>query len=78
MLSTLNILSGMVSGGECAVLASLHNLEQISAFHRVLLVDAGRIVSDRNPSEMLVSDELSQAFRVERGAAGWRIREPQT
>jgi len=74
VLTTLKILREAVLGGQCAVLASLHNLEQASAFDRVLLIDDGRVLADRSPMEMLDSEELSQAFGVERGAGGWRIR----
>jgi len=74
VLTTLSILRNAVSETNCAVLASLHNLEQVSAFDRVLLVDGGRIVADRRPNEMLASDELAQAFRVERKGSGWMIR----
>jgi len=74
VLTTLNILRDTVAGG-CAVLASLHNLEQVAAFSRVLLVDRGRIVADQEPAEILASECLSQAFRVERSEAGWKVRE---
>jgi iron complex transport system ATP-binding protein len=75
VLTTLRILTEAVSGSGCAVLASLHNLEQVSAFDRVLLVNAGQIASDRRPDETLASEELEQAFRVERAESGWRVRE---
>ena len=76
VLTTLRILRNAVSGGDCAALASLHNLEQITAFDRVVLVDRGRIVADQGPEEMLASEGLGKAFRLERNAAGWRVREP--
>jgi iron complex transport system ATP-binding protein len=75
VLTTLRILTDTVLGGECAVFASLHNLEQVSSFDRVLLVSGGRIVSDRCPDETLASEELEQTFRVERSESGWRVRE---
>ena len=75
VLTTLGILRDVVSEKGCAVLASLHNLEQVGAFDRVLLVDGGRIVADGRPKEMLASDELAQAFRVERKGSRWIIRE---
>jgi iron complex transport system ATP-binding protein len=74
VLRTVRILTETVSGAECAVLVSLHNLEQVSAFDRVLLVDGGRIVADRRPGDILASEELGQAFRVERSGSGWKIR----
>lgn len=76
VLRTLRIMQDAASIGSCAILASLHNLEQVSAFGRVLLVANGRIVADRKPQDMLASDELAEAFRVERSEGGWKIREP--
>jgi len=75
VLTTLRILKATVSDGGSAVLASLHNLDQVTAFDRVLLVDDGRILADRSSAGMLASDELGQAFRVERTGSGWKIRE---
>lgn len=75
VLTTLGILRDTVSSGGVAVLASLHNLEQVAAFDRVLLVDGGQIMADQTPSQMLASQELGQAFRVERRETGWQIRE---
>ena len=75
VLRTLRIIQDAVSVEKCALLASLHNLEQASAFHRVLLVANGRIVGDRKPQDMLASDDLAEAFRVERSESGWKIRE---
>ena len=75
VLRTLRIIHDAASVERCAILASLHNLEQVSAFDRVLLVAGGRIVADRKPQDMLVSDDLADAFRVERDESGWKIRE---
>jgi iron complex transport system ATP-binding protein len=75
VITTLRILAETASGSKCAVLASLHNLEQVSAFDRVLLVNDGRIVADCEPGNMLASEDLARAFRVERKGASWRIRE---
>jgi len=75
VLTTLRILKATVSDGGSAVLASLHNLDQVTAFDRVLLVHDGRILADRSSAGMLASDELGQAFRVERTGSGWKIRE---
>ena len=75
VLRTLRIIQDAVSVEKCALLASLHNLEQASAFDRVLLVANGRIVADHEPQDMLASDDLAEAFRVERSESGWKIRE---
>jgi iron complex transport system ATP-binding protein len=75
VIRTLRILRETASGLKCAMLASLHNLEQVGGFDRVLLVDGGRIAANCEPGSMLASEELAQAFRVERSGSGWRIRE---
>ena len=75
VLTTLRILRDTASDGRCAVLASLHNLEQVAAFDRVLLVDDGRIVADQEPAEILAGERLAEAFRVERTDVGWKVRE---
>lgn len=59
---------------DVAVLIALHDIERIPAFDRMLLVDQGQIRADCAPAEMLVSPELANAFRIERGVDGWRIR----
>lgn len=75
VLRTLDILRKTSAGAKCAVMASLHNLEQIGAFDRVLLLEGGRVTADRTPGEMLLSEELGHAFRIEREETGWRIRQ---
>jgi iron complex transport system ATP-binding protein len=59
----------------CAVLASLHDLNQIGAFERVLLVDGGKVVADGPPTEILDSPELARAFRIEKDGRSWKISE---
>ena len=75
VLTTLAILRDVVSSAECSVLASLHNLEQVSAFDRVLMVDDGGIVADGRPTDVLASETLGHAFRVEREGLAWKVRE---
>jgi iron complex transport system ATP-binding protein len=74
VLRTLEILGQAVAATNCAVLASLHNLEQMRAFSRALLVDAGRVIADESPEEMLASETLGQAFRIKRDGPAWQIR----
>lgn len=73
VLSTLRILREASASSGCAVLVSVHDLSQVEAFDRVLLVHDGTIVADGRPGEILNSPSLSHAFRIERGATGWRI-----
>lgn len=73
VLRTLQILNSEVRRSGCAALASLHDLNQIGTFERVLLVDGGRIVADGPPTEVMDSPELVRAFRIEKDQRGWRI-----
>jgi ABC-type hemin transport system ATPase subunit len=74
VLSTLDLLRHVAADVHCAVLASLHDLAQAAAFDRVLLIDQGKVVLDRPPEEVLGSEALRQAFRIEKSGTGWRIR----
>jgi len=74
VLRTLEILGQAVAATNCAVLASLHNLEQMRAFSRALLVDGGRVIADESPDEMLASETLGQAFRIKKNGPAWQIR----
>jgi iron complex transport system ATP-binding protein len=73
VLRTSQILREAAATTRCAVLASIHDLAQVEAFDRVLLVHKGRIAADGKPREILGSTTLSHAFRIERAEAGWRI-----
>jgi iron complex transport system ATP-binding protein len=75
VLRTLQILRSETVQTRCAVLASVHDLSQVSAFDRVLLVDDGRIVADGDSAKVLNSSQLARAFRIERAGKGWKIRE---
>jgi len=75
VLRTLELMREATRSG-ATVIASLHDLSQLAAFDRAILVDDGRIVTDAPPAELLDSQELSAAFRVERENGGWRISPP--
>ena len=75
VLRTLELMREAAEGG-ATVLASLHDLSQLATFDRAVLVDHGRIVADAPPSDLLESQELSTAFRVERHDGAWRISSP--
>jgi iron complex transport system ATP-binding protein len=77
VLRTLEILREVVESDNCAALLSLHDLSQVEAFDRVLLVDGGRISADLDPARMLGSSELSEAFRIERDGSRWRVTQPE-
>ena len=74
VLRTLEILRQAVAATNCAVLASLHNLEQMRAFSRALLVNGGRVIADESPDKMLASETLGQAFRIKKNGPAWQIR----
>ncbi len=73
VLRVLEIVRGGVDSGASA-LVSLHDIDKAPSFDRVLLMDGGKIIADLAPEQMLDSPSLSEAFDVERGPAGWRIR----
>ena len=75
VLRTLEILRSETAQTLCAVLASVHDLSQVSAFDRVLLVDDGKIVADGDSVEVLDSSQLARAFRIEKAGRGWKISE---
>ena len=75
VLRTLEILNAEARANGSVVLASLHDLNQMAAFDRVLLLDEGRMMADCSPGEMIGSAVLAEAFRIERAGPGWRIRE---
>jgi iron complex transport system ATP-binding protein len=73
VLRIIEILRACANADRCAILASLHDLTQVGAFQRVLLVDRGRIVKDSAPQEMLRSKALKDALGIEPEGTGWRI-----
>lgn len=75
VLRTLQILRAEIVSNRCTVMASVHDLSQVMAFDRALLVDRGGIIADGSPAVVLESPELSSAFRIERAGTAWRISE---
>lgn len=75
VLKTLEILRTESKASGSAVLTSVHDLNQVTAFDRAILLNQGGVVADGAPGEMLASDVFAQAFRIERSGSGWRIRE---
>lgn len=75
MLRTLDILRSEAAHSRCAVLASLHDLSQVGAFDRVLLVDHGEVVADTMPAEIFDLPQLARAFRIEKAGKGWKVSE---
>jgi iron complex transport system ATP-binding protein len=75
VIRTLEILRDEIGANESAALVSVHDLNQVASFDRVLLMDSGAIAADGGPTEMLGSAALEQAFRIARAGSGWRINE---
>jgi iron complex transport system ATP-binding protein len=72
-LRLLEILRETTSAGAAALVA-VHDIDRIAAFDRGLLMSNGRIQADIGPEEMLASEALSEAFRIERTYSGWKVR----
>ncbi len=77
VLRTLELLRDTVRTTGCSAIVSLHDIDRVGFFDRVLLADQGRILADLPPAEMLASPALSRAFRIERSESGWRVRRPE-
>jgi len=75
VLRLLQLLRGIANDG-AGVLVALHDIERVDAFDRVLLVHRGEVRADLAPGAMMSAPQLSQAFRIERGSVGWKLRPP--
>lgn len=73
VLRMVQILRAEAVANECAVLVSVHDLAQVGAFDRVLLLEHGRIIASGSPGRIIESADLKRAFRIERAGSGWRI-----
>jgi iron complex transport system ATP-binding protein len=73
VIRTLQILRGAADSTGCAILASVHDLAQVEAFDRVLLVEGGRIAADGAPMDILESPVLSSALGIKKSGSAWRI-----
>lgn len=70
-LRTLELLRSAVKSGT-AVIIALHDIAQIHAFDRLILLRDGAVVGDGPPNAM--RPLLGDLFGVESSADGWRIR----
>jgi iron complex transport system ATP-binding protein len=74
VLKSLEVIRERTNSGTAALVA-LHDIDRAPAFDRALLVDRGVIAADLPAAQMLESEMLAEAFRIERESAGdWRIR----
>jgi iron complex transport system ATP-binding protein len=74
VIRTLEILRDETGNNDSAALVSVHDLNQVGSFDRVLLMDSGAIAADGDPTEMLGSSALEQAFRIARAGSNWKIK----
>jgi iron complex transport system ATP-binding protein len=73
VLRLLEILR-LTVGNERSTLVALHDIDRMTAFDRALLIADGEIRADLPPVDMLASDTLADAFRIERSNDAWRVR----
>lgn len=73
VLRMLDILRETTANGAAALVA-LHDIEKVTAFDRAILVSGGRVKADLAPLAMLASEDLMNAFGIERVASGWQVR----
>jgi len=73
VLRLLQLLRKIAEEG-AAVLVALHDIDRMSAFDRVLLVDKGEICADLPPADMISAPQLCHAFRIERVSDRWQVR----
>jgi iron complex transport system ATP-binding protein len=73
VLKTLELLRETVRTLGCSAIVSLHDIDRVGSFDRVLLAAQGSMVADLSPESMLASTELARSFRIERGESGWRV-----
>ena len=74
VLKTLELLRETVQTNGCCAIVSLHDIDRVGSFDRVLLADGGQIVADLAPQDMLASSDLARSFRIERSDDGWWVR----
>ena len=73
VLRFIDILRDVVGAGSSA-LVSLHDIDRVLLFDRALLIARGQLQADLSPAQMLESEELSEAFRIERSESGWAFK----
>jgi iron complex transport system ATP-binding protein len=73
VLRTLELLRHAVDAIGCAAIVSLHDIDRMGGFDRVLLVDHGQIIANHAPDGMLASSELERSFRIRRSESSWQV-----
>ena len=70
-LRTIELLRDAAAAGS-AVIIALHDLAQVDAFDRLMLMRGGKVVADGTPGQL--RDQLGALFGVEAAGGGWRLR----
>lgn len=70
-LRTIELLRAAAAAGS-AVIIALHDLAQVDAFDRLILMRGGKVVADGTPVQL--RDQLGALFGVEAAGGGWRLR----
>ena len=73
VLRMMEILRGAANEG-AAVLVALHDLAQMAAFDRALLIAGGRVEMNETPTDLVASERFESIFRVRRRDGNWQIR----
>jgi iron complex transport system ATP-binding protein len=73
VLRLVEILRGAADDGAIALVA-LHDLAQLTAFDRALLIADGEVQMDETPADLMASERFETVFRIHASRAGWSIR----
>ena len=64
-IEILNLVRGVNRKREVTVLACLHDINLAAAFfRRMIVIDAGRLVADGTPEEVLTPDLMAEVFKI--------------
>ena len=73
VLRLLEILRAVADDGMMVIVA-LHDLVQLPAFDRAILIDGGEVQMDETPAGLMASERFKTIFRIRRSNGGWSIR----
>ena len=73
VLRLIEILRGIGEDG-AMVMVALHDLAQLDAFDRALLIAEGRVQMDETPASMVASERFETIFRLRREGDRWALR----
>ena len=56
-----------------AIIAALHNIDQLHSFDRVLVMQQGRIIADGEPKKVAAEPSFGATFRIRQTDNGWAL-----